>query len=270
MSPLPTDTDLSNNVQRVHAAGSELVKVPASVEDPDYHGLELDIMVFCDKHDKASMRHVAFEGTNKGRRMHWAMFEDTKNARVTDNLESALPIHHPTEQKNNLDANYDKLVKDVHDLMDFQEERVIDFSYLQSNLSYQQQCRSEVVADMKGRMSKKDEDSKHLNDKYQLAVNLTRAQADVIQNLKLKNMKEKQVHSEAIEKLELKNAELTKSEEKLTQEKMELKFQIVDLLKGKEVHSEERGQLELSIAELKKEEEELKMKLKFILAILQK
>ncbi|KAI4965371.1 hypothetical protein ZWY2020_049938 [Hordeum vulgare] len=125
--------------------------VPASVEDTDYHGLELDIMVFCDKHGNASMRHVAFEGTNIWR-------------------------------------------------------------------------RSEVVADMKGQMAKKDENHKRLNDKYQLLVNLTRAQGVVIQNLKSKYMKEKQVHSEAMEKLELKNAELTKSEEKLTREKLELKF----------------------------------------------
>ncbi|KAE8801373.1 hypothetical protein D1007_23070 [Hordeum vulgare] len=175
----------------------------------------------------------------------WAMFEDTRNGRVTDNLESALTIHHLTQEKKNLDANYEKLVKDVHDLIDFQEERVIGFSYLQSNLTYQQQRRSKVVADMKGHMAKKDEDHKHLNNKYELLVNLTRAQAAVIQNLKLKHIKEKQVHSEAMEKLELKNAELTKSEEKLTQEKLELKFQIAGLLKGKEVHSEDRGHLEL-------------------------
>ncbi|KAE8797878.1 hypothetical protein D1007_26888 [Hordeum vulgare] len=171
----------------------------------------------------------------------WAMFEDAKNSRVANNLESALTIHHLTEKKKTLDANYDKLVKDVHQLMDFQDERVIDFSYMHSNLTYQQQCKSELVADMKGQMAKKDAHHKHLNDKYQLLVNLTRPQATVIQNLKFKNKKEKQVHSEAMDKFELKNAELAKSEEKLTQEKLELKFQIADLLKGKEVHNKERG-----------------------------
>ncbi|KAE8819377.1 hypothetical protein D1007_02882 [Hordeum vulgare] len=242
----------------MHSSNSStngIYQVPASVEDPDYHGHELDIMVLCDKHGKASMRHVAFEGTNTGRRflacaepeddncgfvewvdqewpitmqnallMLWSMFEDIENGRVTRNIESDLTIRHLTEEKNNLDANYEKLVKDVHDLIDFQEERVIDFSYLHSNLSYQQQCRSEVVADMKGQMANKDEDQKHLNEKYELLVNLIRAQAAMIQNLKLKHMKEKQVHNEALKKLELKNAELTKSEEKLTQEKLELKF----------------------------------------------
>ncbi|KAI4969062.1 hypothetical protein ZWY2020_046392 [Hordeum vulgare] len=129
---------------------------------------------------------------------------------------------------------------------------------------------SELVAYMKGHMAKKDADHKNLNDKYQLLVNLTRAQAVVIQNLKLKHTKEKQVHSEAMKKLELKNAELTKSEEKLTQEKLELKFQIANPLMGKEVHGEERGQLELQVSELMKGEKKLKLKLKCILAILQK
>ncbi|KAI5016353.1 hypothetical protein ZWY2020_006204 [Hordeum vulgare] len=139
-----------------------------------------------------------------------------------------------------------------------------------ANLTYQQKRESEIVADLKGHMAKKDEDHKHLNDKYQLLVNLTRAQAVVIQNLKLKHMKEKQVYNEAMEKLELNNAELTKSKDKLTQEKLELKFPIADLLKGKEVHSEEGGHLELQIVELMKGEEELKLKLKCIMAILQK
>ncbi|KAI5016348.1 hypothetical protein ZWY2020_006199 [Hordeum vulgare] len=163
-------TDDQSSLPYMHSSNSStdgIYQVPVSVEDPEYHGLELDIMLFCDKHDRASKRHVAFEDTDTG--------------------------------------------------------------------------RSELVADMKGQMAKKDAHHKHLNDKYQLLVNLTRPQATVIQNLKFKNKKEKQVHSEAMDKFELKNAELAKSEEKLTQEKLELKFQIADLLKGKEVHNKERG-----------------------------
>ena len=49
----------------------------------------------------------------------WAMVEDSKSARENDNLESALAIHHLTEEKNKLEANYDKLVQDVHELMNF-------------------------------------------------------------------------------------------------------------------------------------------------------
>ncbi|XP_020150066.2 uncharacterized protein [Aegilops tauschii subsp. strangulata] len=143
-----------------------LNQVPFSVEDPDYQGLELDLISPCEKHDMASERLVAFEGTDTGRRFlacaqpegencgfvewvdHqwpptmqnallklWAMVEDSKSARMNDNLESALTIHHLTEEKNNPEANYDK---------------------------------SELVADMKAEMAKKDAESKKLNQKYQL------------------------------------------------------------------------------------------------------
>ena len=67
----------------------------------------------------------------------WSMVEESKSARVNDNLQSALTIHQLTEEKNKLDADYDKLVKDVHQLVDMQEDRVVDFSYLQVNLKYQ-------------------------------------------------------------------------------------------------------------------------------------
>ncbi|KAF7032082.1 hypothetical protein CFC21_043304 [Triticum aestivum] len=190
------------------------------------------------------------------------MVEDSKSARVSDNLESALTIHHLTEGKNKLEANYDKLVQDVHELISFQEERVVDFRYLQSNITYQQQCRSELVADMKTKMAKKDAESEKLNQKYEVLLNLTRAQAIVIQNLKFKNMTDKQLLSEAKMNLELKNAELTKSEEKLTHDKLGLKFQLAGLLKGKEKHVEEKGQLQLQISELMKAEDKLKEKIK--------
>ena len=40
----------------------ELLHVPSSPEDPDYKGLELDLMSPCEKHVMASERLVAFEG----------------------------------------------------------------------------------------------------------------------------------------------------------------------------------------------------------------
>ncbi|XBI16614.1 hypothetical protein VPH35_058844 [Triticum aestivum] len=200
----------------------------------------------------------------------WAMVEDSKSARVNDNLESSFTIHHLTEEKNKLEANYDKLVQDVHELMSFQEERVVDFRHLQSAITYQHEFRSELVADMKARMAKKDAESEKLMQNYEVLLNLTRAQATVIQNLKLKHIIDKQLLSEAKMNLELNNAELTKSEEKLTQDKLELKFQVADLLKGKEKHGEEMVQVELQFAELMKAKEKLKEKIKGIQAILEK
>ncbi|KAI5019123.1 hypothetical protein ZWY2020_044011 [Hordeum vulgare] len=168
----------------------------SGLEDPDYKGLELDMMVFFEKHGKASERLVAFVGTYT--------------------------------------------------------------------------CRSEPMSDMKGEMAKKDVDLQHLNEKYQLLVNLTRAQGTVIQNRKLKHMKEKELLSEARMKVESRNVELTKCEENLTQDKLELKLQVADLLKEKEKHVEEKGQLKLQIAELMEGEDKLEQKIKGIQAILEK
>ncbi|KAF7031537.1 hypothetical protein CFC21_042857 [Triticum aestivum] len=241
-----------------------LNQVPFSLEDPDYKGLELDVMSPCEKHGMASERLVAFEGTGTGRRFlacvqpegsncgfvewvdHqwpptmqnallklWAMVEDAKSARVNDNLESSFTIHHLTEKKNKLEANYDKL----------------------SAITYQQEVRKELIDDMKAQMAtemaKKDAKTQKLTQKYELLVNLTRAQATVIQNLKLNKMKKKRVLTEARMNLELKNAELTKCQDKLTQEKLELKLQVADLLKGNEKHIQEKWQLEFQNENLK-------------------
>nr|XP_020184299.1 uncharacterized protein LOC109770009 [Aegilops tauschii subsp. strangulata] len=298
-------SDDQSSLPYMHSSSStdglnQLLHVPSSLEDPDYKGLELDLMSPCEKHVMASERLVAMsallvlmlnEGNNCGfvewvdhqwpptmqnaaLLKLWAMVEGAKSARVNDSLESALAIHNRTEEKNKLEANYDKLVQDVHELMNFQEERVIYFSYLQSNLTYQQEVRKELIADMKAQMAtemaKKDAETQKLTQKYELLVNLTRSQAIVIQNLKLNNMKEKQVLIEARMNLELKNAELTKCQEKLTQEKLELKLKVADLLKGKEKHIQEKFQLELQNAELMMGNEKLKEKFKGIQAILEK
>ncbi|XBI76435.1 hypothetical protein VPH35_069674 [Triticum aestivum] len=197
----------------------ELLQVPFSIEDPDYKGLELDVMSPCEKHGMASERLVAFEGIDTGKRflacaqpegsncgfVEWvdhqwpptmqnallkllAMVEDAKSARVNDNLESSFTIHHLTEEKNKLEANYDKLVQD-------------------SAITYQQEVRKELIDGMKAKMAtemaKKDAETQQLTQKYELLLHLTRAQATVIQNLKLNKMKEKQVLTEASMNLEL-------------------------------------------------------------------
>ncbi|XBH58376.1 hypothetical protein VPH35_079827 [Triticum aestivum] len=244
-------SDDNSSLPYMHSETSTdgLNQVPFSLEDPDYKGLELDMIVLCEKHGKPSERLVVFEGTMTGRRF----------------LACAEPL---TEEKNKLDADYDKLVKDVHQLVDFQQDRVVDFSYLQSAVTYQHRCRAELVVGMNAEMAKKDAAAQKLQHKYELLCNLTSAQATVIQNLKLKNMKEKELLSEARMNLELKNAEFTKFEEKLTQEKVELKLQVVDLLKLKENHNEEKQMQEFKI-KLIKAEEKLKEKIKGIRAILQ-
>ena len=105
----------------------------------------------------------------------WSMVEESKSARVSDNLQSALTIHHLTEERKKLDADYDNLVKDVHQLVDFQQDRVVDFSYLQSVVTYQHECRAELVARKNAKMAKKDAAIEKLQQKYEIMCNLTSA-----------------------------------------------------------------------------------------------
>ncbi|KAE8810451.1 hypothetical protein D1007_12655 [Hordeum vulgare] len=49
------------------------------------------------------------------------MLEDSKSARRDYNLENSLKIHHLTEVKRNLDANYVKLVEDLKQLLNLAE-----------------------------------------------------------------------------------------------------------------------------------------------------
>ncbi|KAI5008416.1 hypothetical protein ZWY2020_009464 [Hordeum vulgare] len=46
----------------------EKYEIPPSIEDEDYKGLELELMVFCEKHGKAGEKFIAFKGTNTSRR----------------------------------------------------------------------------------------------------------------------------------------------------------------------------------------------------------
>ncbi|XBJ14399.1 hypothetical protein VPH35_006445 [Triticum aestivum] len=123
-------------------------QIPASIEDQDYNGLEMAPEGLYVEHRLPTERGVAFESFEIGRRFLvcaqseavncgflacvdpewpptmqntlfklWEMFEDSRTARRKDNLESSLTIHHLKEENRNLDANYDKLVEDVHQLL---------------------------------------------------------------------------------------------------------------------------------------------------------
>ncbi|KAE8776590.1 hypothetical protein D1007_50701 [Hordeum vulgare] len=211
-------------------------QVPISLEDPNYKGLGLD--VFCEKHVKAADRLVAFEGTYTGRRFlgcaepegHkcgfvqwvdyewpptmenallklWAMVEESKIARVNDNLESAFTIHNLKEEYNKLDANYNKLVQDVHQLMDMQEDRVVDFSYLQ-NLKFKNMKEKELLSEAKMNLELKNAEFTKFEEKLsQEKLELKFQVADLL--------KGKEKHNEEKYMLELKIVELMKEDEEL-------------------------------------------------------
>ncbi|KAE8774042.1 hypothetical protein D1007_53668 [Hordeum vulgare] len=129
-----------------------MYRIPTSIDNEDYMGIENYDLDVCLEHGLPRERRVAFEGFETGRRFLvcaqpppqncgfvgwvdqewpptmqnallklWEMLGDSKSARRDDNLENSLKIHHLTQEKRNLEANYDKLVEDVNQLLNLAE-----------------------------------------------------------------------------------------------------------------------------------------------------
>ncbi|KAE8786018.1 hypothetical protein D1007_40200 [Hordeum vulgare] len=197
----------------------------------------------------------------------WEMHEDSGSDRRNDNLESSLTIHYLTKEKNKIEGNYDKFVKDVHELFNAQEERMIDFSYMNAKMKGVEITTS-VVSNLKREMEKKDAEMFKLQEKCKVLMNLAEAQGTVIRNLKNNHLKEKEQLGEASMKLQLQVDELNQSQEELTQENKKLKLHIDDLKKGHEKLTTGRAELKLHIADLLRAEERNSHKLKGIHHIL--
>ncbi|KAE8809161.1 hypothetical protein D1007_14205 [Hordeum vulgare] len=138
------EDESSNDLSSLDISSSSdgmMYRIPASIDDKDYMGIENSTLDVCLEHGMPPERRVAFEGFETGRiflvcaqptksglpqcKMHclklWEMLEDSKSARRDDNLVNSLKIHHLIEEKRNLDANYDKLLKDVNQLLNLAE-----------------------------------------------------------------------------------------------------------------------------------------------------
>ena len=186
----------------------------------------------------------------------WEMFEDSRTARRKDNLESSLTIHHLKEEKRNLDANYDKLVEDVHQLLNAQEDRVLDFSSLQAKEKRDERASASVVAAMKNEMEKKEAENFKMKEKYKVLMNLVEAQGSVIRNLKMNHLKEKEKLAEGNNNLKIQVDELTLSVKKLTEENVQFKRGHENLIKRRD---ELKLQLAVQFKSLEKSKEKLKL-----------
>uniref|UniRef100_A0A8I6YQS1 Uncharacterized protein n=1 Tax=Hordeum vulgare subsp. vulgare TaxID=112509 RepID=A0A8I6YQS1_HORVV len=197
----------------------------------------------------------------------WQMLEDSKSARRNDNLESSLKNHHLTEEKRNLDANYDKLVEDVNQLLNAQVERVMDFSYLQDKVN-DAESTSAAVAIMKTEIEKKEAEKMELRGKYSVLMNLVEAQGRLIRNQKANHLKEKEKLSEENYNLKVQVDKLNNSEEKLKDDIGVLNLHIGGLKKGMDNLNKRRDELKLEIADQLKGVEKNQEKLKMIRDIL--
>uniref|UniRef100_R7VZ98 Uncharacterized protein n=1 Tax=Aegilops tauschii TaxID=37682 RepID=R7VZ98_AEGTA len=50
-----------------YSSGGSPIKIPATIEDPNYSGVDDEVMVMCE-HGQPAKRHVCFEGISTGRR----------------------------------------------------------------------------------------------------------------------------------------------------------------------------------------------------------
>ncbi|XBI02283.1 hypothetical protein VPH35_130868 [Triticum aestivum] len=132
----------------------------------------------------------------------WEMYEDSRSGRRKDNLESSLTIHHLTEGKKNLDANYDRLVEDYALLMNLLE------------------AQGKFIMNLKMNHLKVNEKLSEDNRNLKVQVDeLTKS--------------EKKLTEENLQ-LNLHMCDLKKGHENLIKRKDELKLQIADQLKAVE------------------------------------
>ncbi|KAE8770195.1 hypothetical protein D1007_58097 [Hordeum vulgare] len=250
-----------------------MYRIPASIDDEDYLGIEDSAVDVCLEHGLPPERRIAFEGFETGRRLlvcaqPWSLFVQflvfftttsklwfcwvgrprvashnakciaktvgnvgrQKSGRRDDNLENSLKTHHLTKEKRNLDANYDKLVEDVNQLLNAQEERVLDLSYMKVN-GHGAESSSSVVFVMKSKIEKKEVDIMEVKGKYSVLMNLSEAQGTVIRTQKANHLKEKERLSEENNNLKVQVDKLSKSEDKLNDEIVVLNLHIDGLKK---------------------------------------
>ncbi|KAE8807860.1 hypothetical protein D1007_15803 [Hordeum vulgare] len=101
------------------ASDGMMYRIPASIDDKDYMGIENSTLDVFLEHGLPPERRIAFEGFETGRR--FLVCVSRKSARRDDNLENSLKNHHLTKEKRNLDGNYHKLVEDVNQLLNLAE-----------------------------------------------------------------------------------------------------------------------------------------------------
>ncbi|KAI4983074.1 hypothetical protein ZWY2020_023566 [Hordeum vulgare] len=258
------EDESSNELSSLDISSSSdgmMYRIPASIDDEDYMGIENSVLDVCLEHGLPPERRVAFEGFETGRRFLvcaqpppqncgfvgwvdqewpptmqnallklWEMLEDSRSGRRDDNLENSMKIHHLTEEKRNLDANYDKLVEDVNQLLSTQQERVMDLSYMKVNAHGAESSSSDVSV-MQSEIDKKEAEIMEVKGKYSVLMNLAESQGRVIRTQKANHLKEKEKLSEENYNLKVQVDKLTKSEDKLNDDIVVLNLHIDGLKK---------------------------------------
>ncbi|XP_073355298.1 uncharacterized protein [Aegilops tauschii subsp. strangulata] len=193
-----------------YSSGGSPIKIPATIEDPNYSGVDDEVMVMCE-HGQPAKRHVCFEGISTGRRFI-ACGLDRANRMAC--LEHSSLVHNLTSQKNKLHETYEKLVEDVNNLLDTQDN-------IPKENEVQQGEREEItppldnnISALKEQLGAMDAENKELKQKVDQLKSIQVAQGNVIRNLKLAHLKEKEKLSTKRRNLEFHIADLVKASDK--------------------------------------------------------
>ncbi|VAI10671.1 unnamed protein product [Triticum turgidum subsp. durum] len=220
-----SDETSEDSVLNISSSYNGIIKLPATMHDPNFNGTDADVNVLCE-HGEPAERFVAFEGMHTGRRFPgcakkeglncgvvqwidfewpdsmekalaklWDMYEEIKSARTNDNLESSFAIHNLTEEKKKLQENYDSLYADVNALLDAQQQRGVELANQKEQKQYLEVKIAEletVVGNLKAELSKKEEEEKKLQVNYDSLYADVNSLLDAQQQrgVELKNQKE--------------------------------------------------------------------------------
>ncbi|XBI03483.1 hypothetical protein VPH35_131894 [Triticum aestivum] len=170
-----------------YSSGGSPIKIPATIEDPNYSGVDDEVMVMCE-HGQPTKRHVCFEGISNGRRF------------IACGLD-----------KNKLQETYEKLVEDVNNLLDTQDNIPKENEVQQGEHEEITPPLDNKMSALKEQLGAMDAENKELKKKVDQFKSIHVTQGNVIRNLKFSHLKEK---------------------EKLSTERRNLEFHIADLVKA--------------------------------------
>jgi hypothetical protein len=194
------------------------------------------------------------------------MYENSQHCNRMACLEHSSTVHNLTEQKKQLQETYEKLVEDVNNLLDCQD------NIPEPHISIGEENNSIHVdksngGDLNEQLVVKDVEITKLKGVVDQLKFIHVAQGNAIRNLKFNHLKEKEKMSSDNRTLKFSFADLKKDKEKLCIEKSDLDCIIAELMKDNQKLVSDNKTLECCIVGLKKAGETNKRKLKEIRGI---
>ncbi|XP_044396468.1 myosin-2-like [Triticum aestivum] len=177
----------------------------------NYDSLYADVNALLDAQQQRGV-----ELTNQKEQKQYLEVKIAELETVVGNLKAELSKKE--EEKKKLQENYDNLYADVNSLLDAQQQRGVELNNQKEQKEYVDVKIVEletVVGNLKAELSKTEEEKKKMLLNYETLKNLTCAQANVIRILKFNHLKEKERLTEERLKLKYHISELQKSEEKI-------------------------------------------------------